>query len=91
MHLTRATPSSGKAYRWREPRELFANVLGLYVGWANEPLPQNVLNWGRSVRAFAVDKWNPALGEKGRWRDQEVVESIWSAIEDAMRVRNWGH
>lgn len=37
----------------------------------------------------ALDKWNPAAGGSARWRDREVVESIWKVIEDNMRDRGW--
>ena len=26
----------------------------------------------------------------GRWRDREVVEGIWTAIEEGMKLRGWG-
>lgn len=31
-----------------------------------------------------------AVGSSGRWRDRGVVEGIWMAIEEGMRVRGWG-
>lgn len=30
------------------------------------------------------------VGGSARWRDREVVEGIWTAIEEGMRARGWG-
>lgn len=79
-----------KHYKWSNPSELFAHALGIYVGWNGEKFPDTVKGWGRGVKVASVDKWSPHQGEKGRWRDREVVESIWSAIEENMRARRWG-
>ncbi|KAI9666992.1 MAG: accessory factor associated with RNA polymerase II [Trizodia sp. TS-e1964] len=78
-----------KSYKWQDPLELFKNTLGIYVGYRNEELPTSVQNWGKSVMTTAIDKWVPQQGPEGRWRDREVVESIWSAIEETMRVKVW--
>ncbi|KAF1983350.1 CDC73-domain-containing protein [Aulographum hederae CBS 113979] len=79
-----------KSYKWTDPANLFSHALGVHVGWANEEIPANVKGWGRAVKSVQVDKWNQAQGERGRWRDREVVEGIWSAIESSMRARGWG-
>jgi parafibromin len=79
-----------KAYKWQNAPELFAHALGIYVGWTGEGIPDTVKGWGRSVKVAAVDKWTPMQGEKGRWRDREVVETIWTAIEESMRAKGWG-
>lgn len=79
-----------KAYKWQTPAELFAHALGIYIGWQGEPVPSTVAGWGRSVKTVEVDLWNAGQGEKGRWRDREVVESLWSAIEQSMRAKGWG-
>jgi parafibromin len=78
-----------KSYKWQNASELFAHALGIYVGWTGEAIPDPVKGWGRSVKVAAVDKWTPMQGEKGRWRDREVVEGLWSAIEESMRARGW--
>lgn len=64
--------------------------MGLYVGWNGEALPDAVRGWGRSVSVQQIDKWVPTQADgKGRWRDREVVELIWSQIEGFMRSRGW--
>lgn len=65
-------------------------MLGVYVGWRGEDIPTSVKGWGRGVTCVQIDKWQVQLGEKGRWRDREVVESIWGNIEEAMSGRGWG-
>lgn len=79
-----------KSYKWTEATELWRHALGVYVGFSGELVPETVKNWGRGVKVASVDKWNPTIGDKGRWRDREVVEGIWSAIEESMRARGWG-
>jgi parafibromin len=78
-----------KSYKWSSAPELFSRVLGLYVGWNGEALPDTVKGWGRTVKAASVEKWSASRGEAGRWQDREVVENIWSAIEESMRVKGW--
>jgi parafibromin len=78
-----------KAYRWSSAAELFARVLGIYVGWNGESVPDTVKGWGRSVKVVNVDKWNAGKGEAGRWKDREVVEAVWTAIEESMRAKGW--
>ncbi|KAI9783158.1 MAG: accessory factor associated with RNA polymerase II [Peltula sp. TS41687] len=77
-----------KAYKWQQAPDLFRNVLGIYLGWRGDDVPPTVKGWGRGVLSTAVDKWQP--GAHGRWRDREVVEDIWRAIEDSMKARGWG-
>lgn len=91
-----------KSYKWREPVELFRHALGVYVGWEGEPVPREVRGWGRGVVSFAVQRWDErvhtrAITEKGeqggmavRWKDREVVEGVWAAIETSMRGKGWG-
>jgi parafibromin len=78
-----------KAYRWSSAPELFARVLGIYVGWNGESVPETVKGWGRSVKVVSVDKWNANKGESGRWKDREVVEAVWTSIEESMRAKGW--
>lgn len=80
-----------KSYKWTSAAELFSHALGIYVGWAGEQVPDTVKGWGRMVKCVQIEKWNAGQGEKGRWRDREVVESIWTAIEESMRARGWAH
>lgn len=78
-----------KSYKWQTPIELFKHTLGVYVGWRGDNLPETVRGWGRGVLSTQVDKWSPAAGNSARWRDREVVEGIWKAIEDNMRSKGW--
>ncbi|KAI1003384.1 hypothetical protein K3495_g4823 [Podosphaera aphanis] len=75
-----------KSYKWQQPTDLFRHTLGVYVGWRGEPLPDTVRAWGRGVLGVGVDKYIPG---GSRWRDREVVESIWKNIEEDMRGKGW--
>ncbi|KAJ6172330.1 hypothetical protein N7470_001397 [Penicillium chermesinum] len=81
-----------KSYKWSSPPELFKHATGIYVGWRGEEIPANVKGWGRGVESFGIERWDEKSGVNGggRWRDREVVEGIWSAIEEGMRLRGWG-
>ncbi|KAL5361034.1 RNA pol II accessory factor, Cdc73 family-domain-containing protein [Aspergillus floccosus] len=81
-----------KSYKWSSPPELFKHASGIYVGWRGEDVPREVRGWGRGVQSFAVERWDDKGGVQGagRWRDREVVEGIWTAIEEGMRLRGWG-
>ncbi len=81
-----------KNYRWSNPGDLFRHVLGIYVGWRGEQAPEAVQGWGHRVMACAVDKVDrhrDPSADTSRWRDREVVEAIWKAIETNMRARGW--
>lgn len=78
-----------KSYKWQNPTELFRHTLGVYVGWRGDQPPESVKGWGRGVLASSIDKWNSAAGPSGRWRDREVVEAIWKAIETNMQNKGW--
>jgi len=83
-----------KGYKWSQPAELFSKAMGVYVGWTGDQVPDAVKGWGRAVKAVGVEKWssgNAAAGGQavGRWKDREVVESIWVAIEASMRAKGW--
>jgi parafibromin len=78
-----------KSYKWSAPMELFSRAIGLYVGWSGEAVPEAVKGWGRMVKTSAIDQWSAVRGEAGRWRDREVVEGIWTAIEESMRSKGW--
>ncbi|KAL8682501.1 MAG: hypothetical protein Q9186_001448 [Xanthomendoza sp. 1 TL-2023] len=81
-----------KGYKWQDPRELFKETLGVYVGWRGEDVPASVKGWGRGVLSVGVEKWNPGMGggAQGRWRDREVVEGVWGRVEEWMRGKGWG-
>lgn len=72
-----------KNYKWQQPSELFEHVLGVYVGWRGEAIPETVKGWGRGVLQVGVEKG-------ARWRDREVVEDVWAGIEGRMRGQGWG-
>jgi parafibromin len=78
-----------KSYKWQQPTELFRNTLGVYVGWRGDVLPETIRGWGRGVLSVQVEKWNAGAGTSSRWRDREVVEGIWKAVEDGMRTKGW--
>ncbi|KAK4214856.1 RNA pol II accessory factor, Cdc73 family-domain-containing protein [Rhypophila decipiens] len=81
-----------KNYRWSNPTELFRHVQGIYLGWRGEPAPETVRAFGHRVLSCAVEKWRDPTApgaEQSRWRDREVVESIWKAIEANMRTKGW--
>ncbi|KAG8531743.1 uncharacterized protein KY384_003375 [Bacidia gigantensis] len=78
-----------KSYKWQNAPDLFKHSLGIYLGWRGEDIPASVRGWGRGVTSAQVDKWNPAQGVQGRWRDREVVEGIWGRVEESMRSRGW--
>lgn len=71
-------------YKWQNPAELFTHALGVYVGWKGEVVPETVKGWGRGVLTVQIDKGTQ------RWRDREVVEDIWGAIEARMKGMGWG-
>ena len=53
-------------------------------------MPETVRGWGRGVVNVGVDKWIEGRKGEGRWRDREIVESIWGQIEGWMKGRGWG-
>ena len=85
-----------RSYKWREPQELFGRILGIFVGERGQNSPTEVKGWGSGVKSFLVERWDEkAHGstvdaqtrESRRWRDREIVESLWGAIEDHMRSK----
>lgn len=72
-----------KNYKWQTPADLFSHVLGVYVGWKGDGVPDTVRGWGRGVLNVGLDKGS------ARWRDREVVEEIWSGIEARMKALGW--
>ena len=43
-----------KQYKWSDPRDLFRNVKGVYMGWNNEPLNSNIKDWNVSTFGVSV-------------------------------------
>lgn len=81
-----------KSYKWSNPPELFRHAVGIYVGLRGEEVPEQVKKWGRGVNTFVLERWDEKGGVHGagRWRDREVVEGIWAAIEESMKAKGWG-
>jgi len=63
--------------------------MGVYLGWRGDQVPETVKGWGRGVMSCVVDKVNVGQPVSARWRDREVVEGIWRAVEEGMRGRGW--
>ncbi|TVY83590.1 Cell division control protein [Lachnellula suecica] len=78
-----------KSYKWQQATDLFRHTLGVYVGWRGEQLPDTVKGWGRGVLGTQVEKWSAGASTASRWRDREVVEGIWKAVEENMRNKGW--
>ncbi|KAG6021886.1 hypothetical protein E4U19_005385 [Claviceps sp. Clav32 group G5] len=83
-----------KNYKWSSPNELFKHTLGVYVGWRGDQVPDSIRNWGHKVLSTGVDRWRGGSGGGGladasRFRDKEVVEQIWKAVEMNMRNKGW--
>ncbi|KAK5075500.1 accessory factor associated with RNA polymerase II [Lithohypha guttulata] len=85
-----------KSYKWREPQQLFENVLGVYVGEKGLPLATEIKGWGSAVRKFEVERWDERAHGVGvdmdqranrRWRDRETVEELWRSIENNMKSK----
>ncbi|KAF4335953.1 cell division control 73 [Fusarium beomiforme] len=78
-----------KNYKWSDPNELFKHTLGIYVGWRGESAPDNIRSWGHRVLSTGIDRWRGDGHDASRFRDKEIVEQIWRAIEENMRYRGW--
>lgn len=81
-----------KSYKWSNPAELFKHVQGVFLGWRGEQPPEAVRSFGHKVLTCSIEKWrDPGApgAEQSRWRDREVVESIWKAVEANMRAKGW--
>nr|CDI52906.1 related to CDC73-DNA-directed RNA polymerase II accessory protein [Melanopsichium pennsylvanicum 4] len=61
-----------KTYKWSEPRELFKNVMGVYVRWHNEPQNANIRDW--NVVEIQVDR-------NKRHTDKQAVSHFWRQLE----------
>ena len=63
-----------KNYKPSDPAVLFPKVLGIYVGWDTESLPNEIQNW--RIKEFKIN-------QQRRHADAQVVARIWHEIEDA--------
>jgi hypothetical protein len=64
------------------PAALLGRVLGIYVGWAEEPPPADITRW--KLKEFHISK-------SARRGDSMAVHSIWQAIEEATAVLTKKH
>ncbi|KAI1853340.1 hypothetical protein JX265_000161 [Neoarthrinium moseri] len=78
-----------KNYKWTNPHDLFRHIPGIYVGWRQDKTPEAVQAWGHRVTTVGVERWKDVGSDAGRWRDREVVDSIWRVIESNMRSKGW--
>ncbi|KXJ85787.1 Cdc73 family RNA pol II accessory factor [Microdochium bolleyi] len=80
-----------KSYKWSNPQELFRHIPGIYLGWRGEQPPENVKSWGHRVMTIGIDRWKGTTTgpDPSRWRDREIVEDVWKAIEGNMRNKGW--
>lgn len=78
-----------KNYKWSNPDDLFKHTLGIYIGWRGEQAPDVVRDWGHRVVSAGVDRWRGEGQDASRFRDKEVVETLWKAIEANMRAKGW--
>jgi parafibromin len=62
-----------KRYVPNDPPTLLSKVLGIYVGWDNEQLPDDIAKW--NVKAFKINQTQ-------RHADFQVAQHIWQAIEE---------
>ncbi|KAL1887178.1 accessory factor associated with RNA polymerase II [Ceratocystis pirilliformis] len=84
-----------RSYKWPTPLELFRHVLGIYVGWRGDAVPETVRTWtSQRFITAAVDRWRgdangTSVAETSKVRDAETVELIWKGIEENMRSKGW--
>ncbi|KAH0793811.1 protein CDC73 [Histomonas meleagridis] len=63
-----------KNFKPNDQRQLFEKVLGIYVGFDDAPLPEDIQKW--VVKDFRINKTR-------RTNDAQVVQNIWHEIEEA--------
>ena len=91
-----------KSYRWPKPTELFKHIMGVYVGYRGEDVPETVRSWGHRIVTASVDRWRDgaaaqlatagaalADGKDTSYRDREAADHIWRMIESNMRAKGW--
>lgn len=60
------------------PVKVLSHFLGLYLGFSDDPAPENVKNW--NVKSFQMSRNN-------RHRDRSVVQDIYAAIDRFLTSR----
>jgi len=61
-----------KNYKWKDPKQLFHNVKGVYVSWVNDPQNPKIRDW--NVTELKIDAHR-------RHVDKSVVAHFWKAID----------
>lgn len=61
-----------RPYKWSEPLQLFHNVKGIYVAWANDPPNPKIKDW--NVADLRIDQYR-------RHVDKSVVASFWMTLD----------
>ncbi|GAA5941274.1 Cdc73p [Sporobolomyces koalae] len=70
-----------KPYKWKEPKELFHNVRGVYPQWTTDPLNPKVKAW--NVSELRIDPHK-------RHVDKAVVADFWKNLEGWISVnKSW--
>ena len=70
-----------KNFNQNDQRDLFKNILGVYVGFDDAPVPEEIQGW--RIKKYQLNK-------ERRSDDSRVVQNIWHDIEestDALRKR----
>ncbi|KAA8904880.1 RNA pol II accessory factor, Cdc73 family-domain-containing protein [Sphaerosporella brunnea] len=71
-----------KGYKWSNPVELFREVKGFYVGWDGDQVAESVKRWGTGVNVLQVERGR-------RFRDRELCEKFWEAVERQLKAKGW--
>ncbi|GAA5883032.1 hypothetical protein JCM16303_006800 [Sporobolomyces ruberrimus] len=61
-----------KPYKWKEPKELFQNVKGVYPQWSSDPMNAKIKAW--NVSELRIDPHK-------RHIDKSVVADFWRSLE----------
>ncbi|ODQ79313.1 hypothetical protein BABINDRAFT_37183 [Babjeviella inositovora NRRL Y-12698] len=79
--------TTGQAWQFKQypdgsnPHKLFRRIKGFYVGFSGDAVPKSVTDW--NVELVEVDR-------NRRFRDRQVVEGFWDALEKGMLARGMG-
>ena len=57
---------------------ILARYLGIYLGFADEPVPENVKKW--NVKSFQLQRSN-------RHRDRSVVQDLYNAVDRHLKAK----
>ncbi|KAH7099821.1 RNA polymerase II-associated protein [Auriculariales sp. MPI-PUGE-AT-0066] len=70
-----------RPYKWSEPLQLFHNVKGIYVSWANDPPNPKIKDW--NVAEVKIDQYR-------RHVDKSTVAAFWKTIDTWMAANKPG-